>query len=365
MPWTRDTIAVITNRIEKGIESRLTGSISLLRRAVLRILARVFSGAVHGNYGHVAWVAKQLFILTADREALIRTGREYGLSPFPGSFATGQVTFTGTDTTVIPIDTRIQNEDGIEYGTLAAGTITGGVATVNIQSVEATEDANHDLTATFFLQLISAISGIDNDVELITDLTGGIEEESTEAFRERLLVRRRNPPMGGNDNDYEVWAKEVPGVGRAWTFPLAFGLGTLAVVIKSTDTVDPTPSAQLLSDVAGHIDTVRPTTADVTIQSIQDSADVNGFVDFSFTCVLTPNDAVFRDAITENINNLFETHTPGEDIKLSQILGAFSSSGVTDYEITVWSLDAVVQPLNQDLSLANFQYPKLVTATFV
>jgi len=362
MPWTRPTLSEITKRIEKGIESRLFGQIALLRRAVLRILARVFAGAIHSNYGHLDYIRDQLFVTTAEGIYLKRIGREYGINPIPGSFAVGQVTFTGTPTTVIPADTRLQSENGIEYGTLAEVVVGGGGSIVaDIQSLEALEEAN--LSLSYTLQIISPISGIDGDVIGLTEITGGLDPEAEESYRERILIRRRNPPMGGSVTDYEIWAKEVSGVERAWVYPIYYGLGTVAIAIKSSD-VTGIPSPALLTDVAGYIDTKKPVTAEVRIESITDTTGNPGAVSIQPELRMIPNDVSLQETITSNFNNLFNTHKPGTNIPISQVRNAISASGVDDYKLDDIYVDGAPVDVNTDIVLKDFEYPKLNYVAF-
>jgi len=88
-------------------------------------------------------------------------------------------------------------------------------------------------------------------------------------------------------------------------------------------------------------------------------------VDFDFTVTITPNEAVFRDAISENVANLFENHKPGDNILISQFSNAIASSGVTDFQINSVFMDSVPQLFTADFVLVNFQYPKLGTATYL
>lgn len=366
MPFIRPSIIDITTRIEKGIESRLFGGVALLRRAVLRILARVFAGAIHTNYGHVDWLKDQLFVVTAEEEFLVRIGKAWGVNRRAGSFATGQVTFTGTNGSIIPADTRIQDENGIEYGTLAQVIIPPAGYTVgNIQSVEATADANNLYEGTTrYLQLIEPITGVNNSASIIGDITGGEDQEDIEDWRARILQRIQNPPMGGNAQDYVRWAMEISGVGRAWCYPLAGGPGTVSVVIISNDPNDPTPSTQLISDVQAHINDVKPVTADVTVVPPTDRWGATGYTEIYITTKISPNTLDLREAILANMRALFAPHKPGDDVKISQIRSAISTSGVENYEILGIWVDTIPEDKDLDLPFTGYMYPRLDNISF-
>ena len=61
--------------------------------------------------------------------------------------------------------------------------------------------------------------------------------ESDADYLARFLNVVRKPPAGGNDNDYEQWAKEITNVLKAYTIPLAQGLGTVDVMILADEVI--------------------------------------------------------------------------------------------------------------------------------
>jgi uncharacterized phage protein gp47/JayE len=87
------------------------------------VLAAVWAGAVHMLHGHLVHLALQLFAKTAERAFLLIIGSMYGLTPTAATFATGTVTATGVDTTVIPVGTILVRDDGVTYTTDAEATI--------------------------------------------------------------------------------------------------------------------------------------------------------------------------------------------------------------------------------------------------
>lgn len=368
MPFVRDSLETIITRIEKGIEARLFGKVALLRNAVLRILARVFAGAIHGNYGYITWIVKQIFVTTAEEWFLINVhGAMWDIKRRPGSFATGTIIFTGIDGTIITADTRLQNESGYEYGTLVGATIVGGLASVNIQAIEAGNGSNYIRPLPpdpIYLQMISPIIGIEDQVEIDGDITGGENVEDLEVYRERILKRIQTTPAGGTAADYEIWATAFPGVSRAWCYPLNDGPGTVSVVITATG-ADPVPSSQLLVDVLGYVNDRRPVTADLTVASITDSNDNPGKAVIGFSIDLSEgtSGSAYQSEISDNLRTLYLPHKPGTTIPISQIRAAISNAGVTDYRINSMNIDGTSIPIN-DILLTGFQYPWLGTITF-
>ncbi len=349
MPFVRPTLSALVTRIRADFRSRLSISGSLLRRAMADVLAVVWAGAVHMTHGHLEWLGRQLIALYAEREFLIDIGSMYGISPTAATFATGTLTATGVDTTVIPTDTIYVRDDGVTYKVLSDATIAGGTATVSVQAVAAGAAGNIAYDASETLDLETPIAGVDTSASLDSPgISGGNDEEGTEALRARVLLRLREPPQGGASQDYEAWALAVAGVTRAWVYENENGLGTVVVrFVRDDDTPSIFPDAGEVTTVQTALDAERPITADVTAAAPVESA-------VAFTIAVTPDTTAVRDAIEAELEDLMLREAePGDgagrgEIKLSQIRTAIGiAAGLTDYTLTVPAAD--VTPATGDL----------------
>lgn len=95
--------------------------------------------------------------------------------------ATGEVTFTGTNGTVIPIGTLVSTGE-IQFETTVEGTITGGSVTVGIIASELGESSNVNAnTITTIVNPIAGVTSVDNALAT----TGGQDEETDEELRDR------------------------------------------------------------------------------------------------------------------------------------------------------------------------------------
>jgi uncharacterized phage protein gp47/JayE len=63
------------------------------------------------------------------------------------------------------------------------------------------------------------------------DVVGGIDGESVESYRARVVAEIREPAHGGADFDYVRWVKSVPNVDvhRVWVMRKWMGVGTVGV----------------------------------------------------------------------------------------------------------------------------------------
>jgi uncharacterized phage protein gp47/JayE len=346
MAYQRPTINEIADRIESDLESRLTGDSPLLRWGILRVLARVFAGAVHLVYGYLEYLSLQLFATTAELTYLNRIGLMFGVTRKAASFATGKLTFAGADTTLVPEGTRVATEDGVEYETTADGTVSGGSVEIDATAVEPGTEGNMD--SALPVELIEPLAGITGVT--VTDLfAGGEDEETDDAYRARILERIQSPPAGGTAEDYVRWAKEVTGVDNAWCYPATPAPGQVTVVFRGSASI---------AQVEAYISTLMPVTADLTVLETND-------LPVDFIIKLSPNTADAQAAVTANLEQLFEEQAePGQDILISQVRNAISATGVTDYLITWITVDGVSKDPNLDIPFSGYDYGELDDITY-
>ncbi|HZJ62514.1 MAG TPA: baseplate J/gp47 family protein [Kofleriaceae bacterium] len=289
---------------------------------------------MHELHGFLEWLSRQLFADSAERAYLLRIAALYGISPVPAAYATGNVTATGVDGSSILAGTILRLDAAISYRVVTGQVIASGTATLPVIAVLAGDAAN--LVAGATVSFESPIVGVTATATVAGGaITGGVDEEGTEEVRDRLLLRLREPPEGGADQDYEGWALAVAGVTRAWVFGNELGLGTV-VVRFVRDLESPIfPDAGEVANVQAALDEQRPITAEVTAIAPTD-------LPVAFTIAITPDNADTRTAVTAELTDLlFRVAEPGDGlgrgtVLRSAILTAVGiAEGVTDYTVTV------------------------------
>ena len=367
MPFDRPTLTTIVTRISGDFETRISGAVTLLRRSVLKVTSKVFGGAIHLLYGFLDYTAKNLFILTADEYGLTTHGSEYGLDREVAEFAGGSVQGTGTNGTVISAGDELQADDGQTYTTDEDVTIAAGIFEVEITAAIAGAAGNQDPVAV--LSFVSPAAGVDATATVDSDaLTGGADEEGVEDWRDRLLTRKRMPPHGGAAHDYETWAQEVPGVTRAWSFPLYMGDGTVGLAIARDDDVTPLPNAAELEDVYDYViehedpatgQTVGiPVTAEPGFFVIgHNDGQIYGTKAIDFTLGIYPNTGAVQAALTEKLADVVrEMGGPGETLYISDVY--FMLGEAADLERLSISVPAT------DVTAATNELPIVGVVTF-
>ncbi|MDE2106942.1 MAG: baseplate J/gp47 family protein [Patescibacteria group bacterium] len=230
MPYPRPTLTDLKGQVASDIQSALPGSDPLLRFSNLNILGVALANLANAHYGYLDWIAKQSVPFTATDEYLYGWGALKGVTPIPASAASnGKVTFIGTNGTVIPDQTPLVRGDGATFTVQGAVTVSGGSAIVS--ATANTPGSAGNTAAASVMTLGTAIAGINSSGTVSTAFTNGLDVETVDAYRSRMLQVYQQPPQGGAASDYVTWASQVAGVTRAWCSPSGMGVGTVVVYV--------------------------------------------------------------------------------------------------------------------------------------
>ena len=312
MSFQRPTLPELIDRIGSDAESRM--NVAQLRRSNAKVYSRVVAGASHGLHAHISWLAKQLFVDTADSEFLDRWASIYAVERKVATKASGTVRVTFVAEIVdIPVGSLLQTDDGVQFET------TEGVTKSKELAVRALlAGVSGNVEAGDVLTLTSPIAGVMSEVEVI-GISGGADAEDDESLRTRLLMRMQQQPHGGCETDYVAWALEVPGVTRAWCYPLEDGAGTVTVRFVCDDYEAITPTPEMVKLVDDHLETKRPVTALVSVK-----APTLKPVAVTIES-LTPDTSSVREAVKAELQDLFIRESqPGKTVLVSHIRAAIS-----------------------------------------
>ena len=333
MPFARPSLADLIARVASDIEAGLPGTDARLRRSNLGVLTRVHAAATHGLYGYLDFMARQLMPDTAETEFLERHASVYGVARKPADYARGNVLASGTSGAVVPAGTELQRADGRIYFTTAEATLASGTAILAVIADAGGTDGN--ATIGTVLVMTQPVAGVEPAAPVQSGgLVLGADAETDDALRGRLLARIQAPPNGGSREDYVAWALQVPGVTRAWVYPLEDGVGTVRVRFVRDNDVSLIPDGPEVTAVQNYIDGVRPVCANVTVSAPTAVA-------MPLSIAVTPDTTDVRAAVTAELQDLLlREASPGGTILLSHIREAISiAAGETNYVMTVPSAD--------------------------
>jgi uncharacterized phage protein gp47/JayE len=234
MPWQTPTLEQLRSLNRDNVQSELRSG-PLIPNSVIRVMADSNAGLAYLTLLYLNWLALQLMPDTAETEWLDRFATIWVGGRKPATFASGTVTVTGLPNLVLSNGSQMQGSGlsgaMIICQTTSDVTVGAGPTAVNIMALTPGETG---LQIGGTLSLNVGVAGIDGGVT-ITSFTDGIPEETDDALRVRVLDRIREPPMGGDADDYVQWALRVPGVTRAWCAPNEMGVGTVTVRFMMDD----------------------------------------------------------------------------------------------------------------------------------
>ncbi len=358
MPFTRPTLTELRNQVAQDITSSFPGADALLRFSNLNITGIAQANLANLHYGYLDWIAKQAVPFTATDEFLEGWAALKGVFRQAPVAAGGSVRFSGVPGTVIPAGSALVRGDGVTYATVGAVAIGGG----GTATVSAVADADPAGLAGAFgntvvgsgMTLSQAIAGVQAAGVVTVAFTGGADLEVDDSLRSRMLTQYQEPPRGGAKSDYEKWAKEVPGVTRAWAVPNVLGVGSVVVYIMMDSSeagfggfpqgvngvaTDETRGTAAVGDqllVADYILPRQPVTAYVSVAAPAANP-------ISFTIQDLPVAA--HSSVSAAIADVFlRDGSPGGTIPLAHVWSAISSIAGVDSFVILAPLVGIVNP---------------------
>lgn len=306
MPWTTPTLREVRIMVRDDITAVISGA-SFLGNTVLRVMADTMAGLSHLVLRYIDWLARQLLPDTAEVEWLDRHG-DIWLHNSDGTkgrkaatYADGNITMTGTFSAQVPLYTPLTGVNGLTYETQEVIMIGATPTLVAVKCLGSGTAGNLEEGEVLTLQAPDQIDGVDSKAVVVL-IDGGVDEETDDQLRFRVLERIQNPPMGGDAEDYVAWALQVPGVTRAWSYPQEMGIGTCTLRFMMDDLHPESrgiPPQGEVERVAAYIDTVRP----VTVKDMFVVAPIPYYYDIVVK-QLTPDTSSVRANIETSIKDM-------------------------------------------------------------
>lgn len=331
MPYNVPTLRQIIASGELDLESS-QGTV-LPKFGIEQALNIAVSAGIRDAYDHQTWIVRQIIPTTeSDDQTIIELAQFEGVIRKQATYAVGPATLSGN--VPAPVGTVLQHKDGRQYAVTSSASPSSGTVAVQVQATAVGAAGN--LPPGEVLTLVTPVPGLQSS-GASGDVSGGADIEPIAELLERLLFRKRNPPMGGAVADYVAWMREVPGVTRAWAYDVWQGGGTVGIGWVFDDRIDilPTPTDTLAMmeylfrhpDPATGVLVGRPGGIEpVPIGPLLKTTDL--------AITPTPDSADIRAAIQRNLDGYERTLQPGDTLLLSKIRTAIgTAAGVKNYTL--------------------------------
>jgi uncharacterized phage protein gp47/JayE len=268
------TTAEINAAIIAQLETDLGQTIPILPKAFIRVLSKTLAGMITLLYRLGNFNLLQQFVSQAsDQETTINGititpleewGQLIGIGlPVAATRAEYTAEFTVTlQAGQIDSGTALYFSDsGVTYITIGAilldaPTVQGTIRASGDQDGNGGRGDIGNLLIGDTVSFVSPVPNVENDAEIITELVRGVDQESTEAYRQRIIDRFQKVPQGGAPADYEIWGEEVLGIINV--YPYKGDPGVVLVFCEATpeSSGDPDgiPTAAQLEEVEESIE---------------------------------------------------------------------------------------------------------------
>jgi uncharacterized phage protein gp47/JayE len=270
---TIPTIAQLYSQVKSDLETAYGDSIPSFGKNFLRAIAMVQAGKLKLYYLVVGNLQKNIFIDTAEPEALggtlERFGRvKLGRNPYPATSGKYVIQITGVvGSSVKSSQTFKSNDDSLSPGILyvldATYVMISNPDNITVRcltpGLEGKLMVGDGLTAT------SPIANVNAAASVISEATQPLAAEGIEDYRSKALDAYRLEPQGGAGSDYRLWA-QVQGVQQSYPYAKSGAANEINLFVEATiaDSTDGkgTPSAFILAAVEAAVeldpDTTRP-----------------------------------------------------------------------------------------------------------
>ena len=201
------------------------------------LAVRLYAAAaqLESLYAYADWSRQQCFPQTAVGEYLDRHAACHRVSRMQATAARGYVTVYVPQALPLDVDVdagaRFAVPDGPTFHLTQGCTIPAHSLSIEAEAECDATGLIGNVAAGEICALVEAPSYV-SAVSNLAGFTGGMEEESDEHLRLRVLDACRRIPNGTNAAYYEAVALEQPGVTSAVVVPHFFGDGTVAMCIS-------------------------------------------------------------------------------------------------------------------------------------
>jgi len=259
VPFKRDSVAVLLDRVYANYASLFKPLDKTPRHSLLKVFAAVDAGILHQNLGDLDFLALQLFPDTAEGDYL-RQHWSSRVTPLYAIASGGEALLTGLPNKPVPAGLVFSAASGERYYTEKAYRI-GPDGTVAVALKSQNTGLSTNLAPGEELSIVSSIPpGIDSKAVVIGEgIIGGADAESDEEYLARVLLWLRNPVRYGKTGHFAAWARDAsPEVSNAWEYKNFGVFGALLIQVISGNQLNGVFPVDNIAEVTNYINEVAP-----------------------------------------------------------------------------------------------------------
>ena len=296
---------------------------------------------IYALYVQADWVNRQCFPQSAEGEYLDKHAQLRGLERRAAVAAEGSIRFQ-TDSAAqadltIPAGTVCMTAGLIRFETTREVTLQAGQTQVDTPAAALEPGAAGNVAAGAIRAMAVAPVGISRCTNP-EGFSGGLDQESDEELRERVLETFQRMPNGANAAFYEQGAMSFPQVAAAAVVSRPRGVGSVDVVVA---TASGTPDEGLLADLQAYFEQRREIAVDVQVRAPEVQ---NVDVTVQIQPATNRDGETVQQNVEQAIRSWFNGQRLGQNIlraKLSQLI--YEVDGVENYALTVPAADVTVE----------------------
>lgn len=238
-----DSYEEILQKMTEKYEELSGATLSIESDIMLRL--KVLSAQLYSDKVAMEFIKRQMFVSSASDTYLDKHAHQRGLYRKEAVKASGEVTFSlqqVTDVDIIIDEGTVVSTSGVDvknFETTQPVILRAGTLSVKAPVVACVAGADHNVVADSVTVMVTPplhVTAVTNE----NALKGGVDKESDEELRKRVLYSYQDISNGSNAVYYKRLAESVPGIYSASVVPGVRGAGTINVYVcgKGADAID-------------------------------------------------------------------------------------------------------------------------------
>ena len=250
MAYENKTVDYVYNLLIESFQEKFNNRLRLLPKSFIVILSKVLSVIFVLPYKVCGWFYLQLFpdsasfdrvnVMGISLQPLVKLGVNIGVGePTSGQAWEGLVSATVvTEGQAITAGTQLKSDvTGLMY--VVSETVTTEGQSVNVPVYCVQSGSGGNLAQGDEIKFVSPLGFIAQDAVVASTTKEGLDEETADHYRARVVNRYSTQPQGGALSDYRIWSYDAPGVLQTYPYNGEDSPGDVEIYVAGNTDVYP------------------------------------------------------------------------------------------------------------------------------